>query len=230
MRRFAEIGSTNRYLLNRARAGAPEGTAVVADHQTAGRGRRGRPWVARPGSSLLLSVLLRPELPVDRLHLASAAVALAACTACEEEAGFRPSLKWPNDVMAGELKMAGVLAELTLPAVVVGIGVNLGPALPLSLAARATTLSQVVDRPVGRDALLDGLLEALGGMVRDWDRVASEYRRSCATLGRAVRVELVDETLVGDAVDLTDGGQLVVDVDGRLRTVLAGDVVHLRSG
>ncbi|HZQ88358.1 MAG TPA: bifunctional biotin--[acetyl-CoA-carboxylase] synthetase/biotin operon repressor, partial [Acidimicrobiales bacterium] len=85
-------------MLDAAREGAPEGTVAVADHQTAGRGRLGRVWVAPPGASLLVSILLRPSLPPDRLHLATAAVALSAAAALEEVAGFRPGLKWPNDL------------------------------------------------------------------------------------------------------------------------------------
>ena len=92
MRRLAEVDSTNRYVLDEARSGAPEGLVVVADHQTAGRGRLGRTWMAPPGSSLLMSVLLRPGVPAERLHLAAAAVALAACDACESAAGLRPTL------------------------------------------------------------------------------------------------------------------------------------------
>src|SRR4051812_27340870 len=105
-------------------AGAPEGLAAVADHQTAGRGRLGRAWVAPPGASLLLSVLFRPDLAPERLHLTTAAVALAAAEACEAVAGVLPVLKWPNDLLVGDRKLAGVLAESRLPAVVVGIGLN----------------------------------------------------------------------------------------------------------
>ncbi len=230
MRRFVEIDSTNRYLLDQARHGAPEGTAAVADHQTAGRGRRGRSWVDRPGSSLLLSVLLRPQLPRHRLHLATAAMALAACSACEGEAGFLPAIKWPNDVMAGERKLAGVLAEVEPPAVVVvGVGLNVDPPGPPGPpVGGAAALSEVAGRPVDREALLECLLRSLDDWVRHWEAVADEYRRRCATIGRAVRIHLVDETFTGDAVDVDESGHLVVDVGGRLRTVVAGDVVHLR--
>src|SRR5438093_10750048 len=99
VRRFAELDSTNRYALELARSGAPEGIVVVADHQTAGRGRLGRSWTAAPGSSLLLSILLRPSLVPERLHLSTVAVALAAADACDHVAGVRPSLKWPNDLV-----------------------------------------------------------------------------------------------------------------------------------
>lgn len=229
MRRFAEIDSTNRYVLDQARSGAAEGLVAVADHQTAGRGRLGRAWVAPAGSSLLVSVLLRPRLATNRLHLVTAAVALAVCDACEAESGFRPALKWPNDVMAGEAKLAGVLAEAELPAVVVGMGLNVNwQESPADLAGRAVSLSQVAGRPVDRQALLHHFLRSLARRSSDWSDVGPEYRRRCATLGRLVRVELSGETAIGTAVDVDDDGWLVVDVDGRWRRFAAADVVHLR--
>lgn len=198
----------------------------MADMQTAGRGRRGRRWVAPPGTSLLVSVLLRPALEVERLHLAVAAMALAACDACADVAGLRPTLKWPNDVVVGDRKLGGVLAEVHGGGVVVGIGLNVGdhPALP----AGAVSLAEAAGRPVDREALLPALLRWLAGRVRDWGAVASDYRRSCSTLGRLVRVELGDEAFTGTAADVGDDGTLLVDVGACLRPVVAGDVVHLR--
>jgi BirA family transcriptional regulator, biotin operon repressor / biotin---[acetyl-CoA-carboxylase] ligase len=135
LRRFSEIDSTNRYLLDAARSGAPEGTVVFADHQTAGRGRLDRRWEAPPGDNLLVSFLVRPSLAVEELHLCSAAVALAAADACARVAGLAPDLKWPNDLVVGERKLGGILAEVVPggPAgstgaaevgVVVGLGLN----------------------------------------------------------------------------------------------------------
>src|SRR4051794_41904164 len=151
-----------------AGAGAPEGVVAVADHQTAGRGRLGRTWVAPPGASLLLSVLLRPGLTTERLHLATAVVALAAAAAVDDVAGFRPGLKWPNDLVVDDRKLAGVLAEADLsdaaaPAVVVGIGINLNwpDELPPEIATIAVAANHVAGRPVDRDAVLDALLAHL---------------------------------------------------------------------
>src|SRR5665213_2646554 len=131
IRRFRELDSTNRYLLDEARAGAPGGLVAVADHQTAGRGRLGRRWEAPAGANLLMSVLLRPDLPVEELHLSTVAMALATRSACSAATAGAviPVLKWPNDVMVGEGKLAGILAE-TVPdapgsrAVVVGMGLH----------------------------------------------------------------------------------------------------------
>ncbi|HEX2040163.1 MAG TPA: biotin--[acetyl-CoA-carboxylase] ligase [Acidimicrobiales bacterium] len=215
IRAFDEVDSTNRYLLDEAREGAPEGVVAVADHQTAGRGRLGRRWEAPPGSALLCSVLLRPGLPTERLHLATAVVALAAAEACERVAGVRPEVKWPNDLLLGDRKLAGVLAEAELPAVVVGIGVNLRAAPP-----GAAALGEV-----DRDALLRELLAGLERRYGRWDEVAAEYRAVCATVGRRVRVEpMGGEPFVGIAERVTDEGHLVVDG----RAVAAGDVHHLR--
>ena len=131
IRRFATIDSTNRYLLDVARNGAPEGLVARADHQSAGRGRLGRRWEAAPGTNLLASFLLRPPLVLDEYHLCTAAVALAAVTACIGAAGLEPSIKWPNDLLVGERKLAGILAETVSggaapehPALVVGLGLN----------------------------------------------------------------------------------------------------------
>ena len=226
-----ELDSTNRYLLEEARAGAPEGTVAVAEHQTAGRGRFGRSWIAPPGTSLLLSVLLRPDLPEHRLHLVPAALALAAGDACHAEAGFRPDLKWPNDLVVAGRKLAGVLAERASPrAVVAGIGINVKwTEPPEELVGVATTVSEVAGREVAGDALLTRLLDALGSLCGRWDEVADRYRGSCSTLGRPVRVELPQESFVGTARSLSEEGHLVVEVGTRERVVAAGDVVHLRS-
>ena len=188
VRWFGEIDSTNRYLIEEARLGAVEGVVAVADHQTAGRGRLGRTWMAPPGASLLVSILLRPPLAPEELHLASVAVGLSAADACGSRARVTPDLKWPNDLLVGGRKLAGILAEAELPraayavsgpdapdpvepgedqatraAVVVGLGLNVNwPAeLPAELADTAVALSHLTGRPVDRVRLLVSLLEAL---------------------------------------------------------------------
>src|SRR5205823_1731834 len=153
---------------------APAGLVAVAEHQTAGRGRQGRSWTAPPGSSLLMSVLLRPGIRPERSHLVTAAVALAAADALEEVAGFRPGLKWPNDLIVDDRKLAGVLAEADGGAVVVGIGINLNwpDQLPQELAQGAVSANQVVGRAVDADAVLIRLLERLDAYMGDWDATA----------------------------------------------------------
>ena len=189
---------------------------AVADFQTAGRGRLGRTWEASPGDALLCSVLLRPaDLPLSRRHLVIGAFAVAACEAL---APLPVTIKWPNDLLLEDRKLAGVLAEAEGDAVIVGIGINLRRAP--DGAAAAGDLS--------RDALLALMLGRLSHWYGRWDDVASEYRRRCSTIGSAVRVELPDESFTGTAADITADGHLLVDVGVCLREVVAGDVVHLR--
>jgi BirA family transcriptional regulator, biotin operon repressor / biotin---[acetyl-CoA-carboxylase] ligase len=250
VRRFGELDSTNRYLLDEARAGAPAGLVAVADHQTAGRGRLDRRWLAPAGANLLASILLRPSLAAGELHLCTVAVALAARDATAVVGGIEPVLKWPNDVMVGERKLAGILAEALPGAVVVGIGVNVAwpppdgepgaDQVPPELG-HATSLwreARGPGAPIRPDpgVLLEVLLDALDGRLAALDdpdgraRLAAEYRRACATVGRAVTVSLPgDETVSGTVLDITAEGHLRLDLGQSVRTITAGDVVHLRS-
>jgi BirA family biotin operon repressor/biotin-[acetyl-CoA-carboxylase] ligase len=231
---LAETTSTNSVVAALAREGAPEGLVVVADYQSAGRGRFDRRWESPPGKSLLFSVLLRPselELPPRRRHLAVAAVALALAAAAEEVAGVDVQLKWPNDLVAGDLKVAGVLAEAEGDFVVVGAGVNVAWA-PEGLGA--TCLDDLAGRRVERAGLLASCLLALEALCGNWEEVARRYRDRCATVGREVTVKFPGgaEDLRGVAIALDEDGHLVVRErgPGRLVTVAAGDVLHARGG
>lgn len=247
-----ETGSTNADLLALARTGAPEGSVLVADHQTAGRGRLGRTWEAPPGSSLLVSVLTRPNdpprsLPVDALHLVSTALGVAASEALSDLTGSEVRLKWPNDLVAegeaGTRKLSGILAESIVEgdrvtALVVGIGINVNwpAAIPSDLADIATAANHLAGHDLDRADVLVATLERFSrcyatlGTASGQADLLDRYRARSATLGRRVRVELANETIVGDAVDLTaDGHLLVVDeCPDRLREITVGDVVHLR--
>jgi len=255
VRRFESIDSTNRYLLDEARAGAPEGVVAVADHQTAGRGRLGRSWEAPSGANLLLSVLLRPAIGPGERHLTTTTVALAALDAIgvvDPRAVTDVSIKWPNDLVESSgRKLAGVLAESDLvsaaaadglpPPVVVGIGINVNwPAtdadLPPELAGLAVSLCQMIGAPVDREALLAALLGALEPRVGDLDsvegraRLAGDMASHCSTIGTRVRVDLPDGSFEGTATAISPEGHLVVTTGETTRTVAAGDVVHLRPG
>ena len=252
VRRFESIDSTNRYLLDEARAGAPEGVVAVADHQTAGRGRLGRTWEAPPGANLLLSVLLRPAIEPGLRHLATAAVALAALDALPGSGvleGIAVGIKWPNDLVTPDgRKLAGVLAEADLgagsgapPPVVVGIGINVNwPArdddLPPGLQGTAVSLRQLTGGPVDREALLDGLLAAPGppdGRPGDGGGEGPTGRRPAGCLHHA---RIAGAGGVGGRLVRGDGGggDRWRPSHGRgrriERTVVAGDVVHVRTG
>jgi len=239
VRWFSELDSTNAYAREQAREGAPEGLVVVADHQTAGKGRLGRRWESPPGANLLASVLLRPNCPADELHLCTASVALAGADACLEMTGVEPRLKWPNDLLVGEAKLAGVLAEAEFSgrratAVVVGIGLNVAWAGPEGAGGTCLDDLRLGAPPVDRRALLDRLLGGLALRRPLLDdpggrrSLAAEFRRRCATLGQQVRVVLAHEEVCGLARELDDAGGLVVDTPRGTRHLAAGDVVHLR--
>lgn len=219
VRVVGETGSTNLDLLAAAVAGAPDRTVLAARHQTAGRGRLDRTWEAPPGANLLVSLLFTevPHVP----HVLTQRVGVAAAVACERVAGVVPSLKWPNDLLVGDRKLAGVLAQATFvggrQAVVVGIGVNVGWAPP-----DAAMLGAGID-PLD---VLSALLTAYDGLPGD---IAAVYRSRLGTLGRAVRVELADGVLEGRAIDVEPDGRLVVlDECGITHRIGTGDVLHLR--
>jgi BirA family biotin operon repressor/biotin-[acetyl-CoA-carboxylase] ligase len=239
--RFEQIDSTNTSLRAQARKGAPEGLVVVADHQTAGRGRLERRWESPPGANLLTSVLLRPACDVDDLHLCTTAVALAAADACREVAGVEAAFKWPNDLLVGESKLAGILAEVEFaggppPAVVVGVGINVSWPGPPGTGGTCLEDLGAGDHGhrVDREVLLGHLLEALAPRRELLDDpegrriLADEVRRRCTTLGQQVRVSLPTEEITGVAAGIDEVGRLVVNTDSGPRTVTAGDVVHLR--
>lgn len=221
--------STNRVVADLAARGVPEGVVVAADLQTAGRGRLDRTWEAEPGSALLVSVLLRPAgLPIPRWHLLTAAAGLAARDACEAVGGHRPDLKWPNDLVSANGKLAGILAESTSGAAVVGMGLNVRSGPPGSV-----WLDELAGRRVSRSDLLVAWLRAFDGLLDDWDLVASRYRSECSTVGMLVEVEQAGGRFTGTAESIDAAGRLFVrpEPDGSEPVVVsAGDVVHLRPG
>ena len=208
---------------------------MVADHQTAGRGRLDRRWESPPASSLLASVVLPGGMgdraSVGATHRAVVAVAVALAEAVRDVAGVDPMLKWPNDLVVGDRKLAGILAETEGDAVVVGAGCNVNwDAFPPDLAETATSCNLEAGHPVDRDALLDAFLDRLEAHLDAPDQCDESYRARLATIGRRVRVQLAADEVVGDAVALDDTGALVVrDAAGVDHVVVSGDVVHLRD-
>lgn len=243
VRVVAETASTNADVAAAARAGEPEGLVVVAEHQRAGRGRLDRVWTSPPRAGLTFSMLLRPPLPAPARPLLPLLVATAAAVAAAERAELDVRLKWPNDLVVGDRKVAGLLAEAVLggapgvaDAVIVGIGLNVSTRRAELPRADATSLVLERGAPVDRQALLLAVLRAVAEAYVDWvdaggspTAVLPRYRALSATLGRPVRVELPSgEALVGTAVEVDDGGRLVVDTPAGRRAVSAGDVVHVR--
>ncbi len=240
LHRLQATDSTNDWALAAARDGAPDRSVVVADFQRRGRGRLDRRWEAPAGSALLCTVLLRATLRVEERHLCAVAVGLAAAEACDAIGGVGIGLKWPNDLVAEDRKLGGVLAETDgrldpdgSTAVVVGLGVNVSwPGPP---DANGTSLAEVSSAPVTRDALLVAYLAALA--VRDRElrtedgraALVEAYRRRLVTVGRRVRVQLHDADVVGLAEGVDEHGHLVVATEEDVRAFTTGDVVHLRD-
>ncbi|WP_165495254.1 biotin--[acetyl-CoA-carboxylase] ligase [Actinomadura roseirufa] len=248
VRVVAETGSTNADLAEAVRAGEPEGTVLATEVQTAGRGRLGRSWAAPPRSGLMFSLLLRPAVPVPLLGWAPLLTGVVVATAVrrmtarnEREEGVPAvdaRLKWPNDVLVGDRKLAGILVEKVEDAIVVGVGLNVGlreEELPVpaatSLAIEGALLSD-------RAPLLRAILREFETWYREWTALGGDpetsglrtaYKDLCATLGRQVRVELPGaQALGGTARDVDGAGRLVVAGPAGERAVSAGDVVHVR--
>lgn len=231
-------GSTNADLGRSAKEGAPEGTVLVAEAQEAGRGRLGRVWSAPPRSGLTFSVLLRPDVPIAAQGWLSLLYGVAAASAVRRLADVDVRLKWPNDLLIGEHKLAGVLAERVDDAIVIGMGMNVTLRTEELPVETATSLGIEEAACVDRDPLLRAVLRELESHYRDWTEakgdaeasgLRSAYLVASATIGQRVRVELPGErTVTGQATGVDRFGHLQVEADGERHTLSAGDVVHVR--
>lgn len=247
IRHLTEIDSTNSEALRWATdpvAPAPDGAVVIADAQTAGRGRWGRTWVSGAHTSLMFSLILRPSLPADRLELLTTLMGVATVEAIVEAAGVEAGLKWPNDVVAGGRKLAGILVESQsragrIETMVAGVGINLDlrdANLPDEIAERATSIAElevmVPDRAVLLAAILswaEPLYDNLWTDAGPAEVVALASARS-VVLGAEVTLLLPDGgTSTGLARRLAADGSLVVDLPGGERRVRSGEVVSLRE-
>ncbi|MEU5208109.1 biotin--[acetyl-CoA-carboxylase] ligase [Streptomyces sp. NPDC020742] len=236
-------GSTNTDLADRAATGEREGAILVAEEQSAGRGRLDRTWSAPPRSGLFFSVFLTPRVPVERWGWLPLLAGVATATALARTAGVDTALKWPNDVLVtvdgAERKTGGILAERAGDGVVIGIGLNVSLTAEELPVPAAGSLALAGARTTDRDPLLRAVLRSLERWYGEWqtadgDPAASglqeAYAAGCATLGREVRAELPgDAHLTGEAVAIDGDGRLVLATgEGVQRPVGAGDIIHLR--
>jgi len=249
-----EIGSTNAELLRRAGAeGASDRSVLLAELQTSGRGRLGRAWTAPPGTQVAVSVLLRPGAVSPTLFgWLPLVTGLAVRDALAAEGGVDATLKWPNDVLVDGRKLAGILVEMTtvqgggdfalrLPALVVGVGINVGLTRDELPVPHATSLA-LEGGTTDREVLATAVLEALAHRHAQWrdcergsgstvsEELVHAYTAACSTLGTEVRVELpAGGTRTGVATRVDREGRLVVATDGGELAVAAGDVTHVRG-
>ena len=240
---FPEIGSTNNYARERAEAGAGEGEVVVAESQSQGRGRLGRRWESPPFANLYVSILLRPK--ISPAHAAQITL-MAAVALAEVVEGFvpeKPAIKWPNDILIGGKKLAGILTEAACSAerveyVILGIGVNLNyacSAMPEEIRGRATSVLEAGGRPVQRESFLQRLIQGVERCYGEleqagFDALAARWESYFAWRGRRVRVELLDQVTTGTARGIDrDGALVIVDDGGIAHRILAGDVILVEN-
>ncbi len=229
--RLATVDSTQAVAFALAERGAADRTVVVADEQSAGRGRRGRTWRAPAGTSLLASILVRSRLPRPLLATLSPTAAVATAEALRRVAPVMARVKWPNDVLVDGKKIAGILLESRVgaaaPVTILGIGVNLGQReFPPELAGIATSVALETGRSVDRDAMLAVLLEEFDAWRarlegEGFAPVRERWRALSDTLGRRVTVDAV----TGVAQDLDHDGALLIDVGGTVQRVIAGEII-----
>ena len=235
---FDSIGSTNDHLRSLARSGAPHGTAVIAGHQTGGHGRRGRSFHSPEGVGVYLSIMLRPQCaPGELMHL-TCATAVAMCDAVENACGFRPGIKWTNDLVSGKRKLGGILTELgfrpdgTVDYAIIGIGINCCQReadFPEDIRHMAASLSMVTGKPVDRCRVAGAMLTALQEMDRILltrkAAILTRYRSDCITLGQEVVLVRGSEQRYGTAIDMDDEGALIVKfTSGETEAVNSGEV------
>ncbi len=239
--RYESLPSTNTELSRLATEGAEEGVSVVADEQTAGRGRLQRPWSSPKGAGLYFSILLRPKIATNYWPLITMMAAVAVYDTLGDACRFQADIKWPNDILSGERKICGILAEaIETPAgraVIVGIGINLtAEAYPAEIAEFATSISEVKGQPVEREVVLTSLLRWLShwysllnepagaeSIVNAWSS------RSSYAFGKVVQVSNGDEVWQGTTSGIESDGALRLQTEsGDIRLVRAGDVYSVR--
>ncbi len=239
---FDSLPSTNLEAAKRALDGAPEGLVVVADEQTAGRGRLGRHWASPKGAGLYFSVVLRPDLDPARWPLITFAAALAVHDAVLEHCGLTTDIKWPNDIMAFDKKLCGILAETVDTKMggplVLGIGLNLSStSFSEELSQTATSLESLTGKTPNREVVLQAILVSFQKRYAElrgaegWRRVINEWsKRSSYAFGKRIRVENEHENFEGTSRGLESDGALRLETEsGQIRIVRAGDVTIVNA-
>ena len=236
---FDSIDSTNTRAKELATQGAPHGTVLIADHQTGGRGRRGRSFHSPAGTGIYLSVILRPGCKPDQLMHLTCAVAVAMCDAVEKSCCIRPGIKWTNDLVWNTRKLGGILTELGLSPngnvdyAIIGIGINCCQRefdFPDEIRSIAASLRTVTGTDIDRSRVAAAMVDALYCMSRNLltckREILAQYRADCITLGKEISLVKADEVIRhGTALDIDETGALIVAFeDGPVTTVNSGEV------
>lgn len=240
---YREIDSTNNRARVLASEGYPEGTIVVAEMQTAGRGRRGRSWYSPVNQGIYVSVILRPMLPLKEISRVSLVIAAAVAETLESELNLQPRIKWPNDILIDNKKIAGILSEAVtdmdgVEYIVAGIGLNINnhaQDFPTDFRTIATSALAEHDRPGSRIKVLQSLLLHLESNYKqlvagNFAKILEKAKRLSMVIGQEVRLDTVNGFTVGQAIDIDDSGFLLVrDQQGTIHTVMSGEISILPS-
>lgn len=246
-----EIGSTNDRAIELAKSGCDEGVFVIARSQTGGRGRQGKSWISPPDSGIFMSILLRPKLNPSDMPLISLATGVAVSEALDSVCGIQAGLKWVNDIVINGRKLGGILAEmpgslrgqgstaqtankgkLLEPAVIVGIGINLSierESLPNELKDKISAVSEHC-KNFDANKIVAEILNCLEGQYRNLllgapEFILEEWKRRSITIGKCIRATIGDDSIEGEAIDITDSGALVLQTDsGEQRILHAGEI------
>ena len=244
VRYFAVTDSTNLVAKRLGDEGEPEGTLVIADEQTAGRGRSGRHWSTPPGTNIAMSLLLRPQIPADRISMVTLVMGLAVAEAVRSLYGVRALIKWPNDVVVGGKKLSGTLTEMSAELtgsgnaqpkvnyIVIGTGINVNMTeFPEEIAQTATSLRLQLGEEVGRAALIGAVMQYFEDAYelflaqQDLTLLMDRYNAMLVNAGRQVRILEPDHAYTAEALGINARGELKVKLpDGRIREVYAGEV------
>jgi BirA family biotin operon repressor/biotin-[acetyl-CoA-carboxylase] ligase len=236
---FETIESTNMYAKTLASKGAEEGTVVLADHQTSGRGRFGRTWLAEPGSSLLFSVIIRPTFNADKVGLLPFFAAAGIALAVETTTGMQCECKWPNDILFHDKKNCGILLESTfqhnkLDYAIIGIGLNVNQMnFSGDLVGTATSLRKECGRELDRRNVFRQIMSSLESLYKDvsrgnFDTVLTEWKARAALIGKRIKLTQTANIIEGVAIALADDGGLIVETGSGQRVFHAGDVTIVK--
>lgn len=233
---FTSVQSTNDYAKTLAKNGEPEGTLIIADQQTKGRGRKQRLWVS-PNNGLWFSMILRPSLPPSKAMNATMCAACALAETINNHTTLQASIKWPNDILIENKKVCGILTELAaeideIKYLIVGIGLNVNNTLPKDLQKSSTSLKKETKKPVETLSLLVSLLESFERFYvslknGNTELLRKTWRSYSSTIGSQVKVNNEKEMVVGTAVDLGENGELIVKTSKGKKEIITGDISYL---
>lgn len=239
---FDKVTSTNRIALEMASDGLPGGIVILAEEQSKGKGRLGRSWFSPPECNIILSILLRPCLPMREYPLFSPVTAVGVIDGIDNATGIQAGIKWPNDIMVGEKKVGGVLLESGAggdqAVLVVGLGINANlnqTDFPDELQSSATSLREILGQEIDRTVLVIALLEGIARQVTELQTghktaVLQAVKARCQTLGKKIRVKTAKKVFEGWAEEIESDGVLRIRMgDQSRRRILTGEITHLRD-